>query len=119
MLRLASDADFNGDVIRALRDRKPDIDLVRVIDVGLRTAEDPQILEWAASHDRILLTHDENTMIAYARARIAAGCAMPGLFVAPQSLAIGRTADAVLLAVECSIQEEWRNRIEFIQNWVS
>jgi hypothetical protein len=31
MLRLASDADVNGDIIRGLRRRVPEIDLVRAI----------------------------------------------------------------------------------------
>ena len=58
MLRLASDADFNGDVVRGLFRLQPDLDLVRVQDVGLRTADDPTILQWTAAQGRILLTHD-------------------------------------------------------------
>ena len=37
---------------------EPTLDIVRVQDVGLRTASDPDILAWAASEGRILLTHD-------------------------------------------------------------
>ncbi len=33
MLRLASDADVHGDILRGLRRRRPEIDLVRVQDV--------------------------------------------------------------------------------------
>src|SRR5947208_2155595 len=35
MLRLASDADVHGDIIRGLRRRLPEIDLVRAQDVAL------------------------------------------------------------------------------------
>jgi predicted nuclease of predicted toxin-antitoxin system len=51
MLRLATDADFNGVVYRTLLRELPDLDMVRVQDVGLRTAEDPDILDWAAAED--------------------------------------------------------------------
>ena len=35
MLRLLADENFNGDVLRALLLRQPDLDIVRVQDVGL------------------------------------------------------------------------------------
>lgn len=53
MLRLLSDENFNGDVVRGLFLRQPDLDLLRVQDVGLREVDDPAILDWAASHRRI------------------------------------------------------------------
>jgi hypothetical protein len=40
MLRLASDADFNADILRGLFRRQPDLNLIRVRDVGLQTADD-------------------------------------------------------------------------------
>jgi hypothetical protein len=62
MLRLARDTDVNGDLIRGLRQRQPDLDPVRVQDVNLRRAADPAILEWAASQGRALLSQDRKTM---------------------------------------------------------
>jgi hypothetical protein len=41
---MVSDADFNGRLYRALFRDQPDLDLIRVQDVGLRTAADPDIL---------------------------------------------------------------------------
>ncbi len=49
MLRLVSDENFKGEIVRGLRRRLPDLDLVRVQDVGLREADDPPILSWAAA----------------------------------------------------------------------
>jgi len=51
MLRLAADENFNNDIVRGLLRRKPDLDIVRVQDVGLSGADDPTILEWAAQKD--------------------------------------------------------------------
>src|SRR2546428_359487 len=69
MLRLATDANFNGRVHKGLLRRAPDLDIVRVEDVGLRTAADPDILAWTASENRILLTHDRDTMPGFAYER--------------------------------------------------
>jgi hypothetical protein len=46
--------------------------LVRVQDVGLSGTDDPRVLEWAAGHERILLTHDVATITAFAYERVAA-----------------------------------------------
>lgn len=58
MLSLLSDENFNGDIVRGVRLRHPNLDLLRVQDVGLREVDAPTILAWAASNGRILLTHD-------------------------------------------------------------
>ena len=45
MLTLISDENFNGDILRGLYRRRPDLDVVRVQDVGLKAASDQTILE--------------------------------------------------------------------------
>src|SRR5438270_428490 len=44
MLRLLSDENFNGDIVRGLLLREPDLDLVRAQDVRLEGADDPDVL---------------------------------------------------------------------------
>jgi len=44
MFRFLSDENFNGDIVRGLLLREPNLDLLRVQDVGLRNAEDPDIV---------------------------------------------------------------------------
>jgi hypothetical protein len=115
MLRLASDADLNGRLYRALLHRQPDLDIVRVQDVGLRTAPDPDILAWAASEGRILLTHDRETMPKYAYDRVQPGLPMPGVFVIRnRPHQIGQMVEDILLVVLCSSQEEWKDRVQFL-----
>jgi predicted nuclease of predicted toxin-antitoxin system len=77
MLRLAADENFNADIVRGLRRRFPDIDLVRVQDAGLSGADDQAVLAWAARERRILLTHDVTTLVAQAFGRVDAGHPMP------------------------------------------
>ena len=108
MLRLLADENFNGDIVRGVLLRRPDLDLVRVQDVGLAGVDDPAILAWAAENDRILLTHDRATMPVHAFDRVAAGEAMAGVFLFNDRLPIGRAIDEILLLVECTEHEEWR-----------
>ena len=49
LLRMLSDEDVPGDIIKDLRQREPGLDVVRVQEVGLMHTPDPDILEWAAS----------------------------------------------------------------------
>ena len=114
MLRLASDADFNGDILRGLFQRRPDLNLIRVQDVDLRTADDQTILEWAAAGGRILLTHDRTTMPNFAYERVKAGRSMPGVLVVRNKLSLGDLIDEILLVALCSSQEEWKDRVEFL-----
>jgi predicted nuclease of predicted toxin-antitoxin system len=114
MLRLISDADVHRHIVHGVRRRLPCIDLVRVQEVGLRTATDPVILEWAAAENRIVISQDHSTMIGFARDRIVAGLPMPGLFVLRQRATIGQAIDALVLVDQCSQQGEWQDRIELL-----
>ena len=73
MLCLVSDENFNGDIVRGLILRHPDLDLVRLQDMGLEGLNDPAVLAWAAANNRILLTHDRATMPDFAYSRVTAG----------------------------------------------
>lgn len=114
MLRLVADENFNNDIVRGLLRRKPDIDVVRVQDVGLSGADDPSVLAWAAQERRVLLTHDVTTMTKYAYLRIETGHAMPGVFAVGRDTAISRTVDDILLLIECSIEGEWDGQILYL-----
>ena len=79
MLPLAADESLSGRIIRGLRRRLPNVDLVTAREAGLAGRPDPEVLEWAASEGRVLVTEDENTMIGFARDRVKAGLPMPGV----------------------------------------
>jgi len=80
MLRLLADENFNNNIIRGVRRRAFEADIVRVQDVGLTGSDDPTVLEWAARNQRVLLTHDVSTITAFAYDRIRQSKAMPGVF---------------------------------------
>ena len=111
MLRLLADENFNGDIVRGLLLRLSDFDIVRVQDVGLAGAEDPDILQWAAENGRILLTHDRATLPDFAYERVAAGEAMPGVFVLNDRFPIGQAIEEILLMDACSEPASWNGLV--------
>ena len=113
-MRLLTDENFNGAILRGLIRRLPELDLVRVQDVDLMNADDPTILEWAAREERILLTHDVATITMYAYERINKGLPMPGVVEVIATASIGRILDDLELFVQCSLPEEYDGRILFI-----
>lgn len=114
MLRLASDEDFDNDVLRGLLRRRPDLDIVRVQDVGLMSTHDTLLLEWAAQENRIMLTHDRKTMTNYAYDRLRNGQAMPGILVVPQGLPLGSIIEDILLSLEASLVDEWEGQVRYV-----
>jgi predicted nuclease of predicted toxin-antitoxin system len=112
MIRLLTDEDFNHKILRGLIRRVPHLDFVLVHDVGLTSQPDPILLDWAASRHRIIITHDDNTMVPYAKQRVRQGEPMAGVILVPQSLGIGRPIDDLELVVEIYSESDMRDRIE-------
>ena len=110
MLRLLADENFNGEILRGLLRRQPDLDLIRVQDIGLSGADDPSVLAWAAEHDRILLTHDRATMPDYAYSRVTDAESMTGVFIINDRMPIGEAIEYLLLMALCTGQHEWIGR---------
>ncbi|MEO1391771.1 MAG: DUF5615 family PIN-like protein [Cyanobacteria bacterium J06634_5] len=113
-MRLLTDENFNGSILRGLRRRLPNLDAIRVQDVGLSHASDPTILEWAATESRILLTHDVATITMHAYNRINQGLPMSGVVEVIATAPLGRVIDDLELFVLCSQPQEYENRILFI-----
>jgi hypothetical protein len=111
VLRLASDADVHGEIIRGLRRRLPKIDLVRVQDVLPEGTPDPEVLAWIALENRVLITNDRNTMVGFAYQRLAAGESVAGIIVTTNEQSIGSAIDDILLIAECMPEEEIREQL--------
>lgn len=45
-MRFAADENFDNNVVRGMLRMRPELDLVRIQDVGTSGAEDPDILGW-------------------------------------------------------------------------
>jgi hypothetical protein len=114
MLRLVSDENFNGNILRGLFRRHPELGLIRVQDVGLVQTPDPDILEWAASHGCVLLSHDVSTIPPAAFQRVRDGRPMPGVFIVPDRMPIGQAIEEILfLSIDVDI-DEWKDQVLFL-----
>ena len=114
MIRFAADDNFNNAILRGLLRRNPDLDIVRVQDVGLSGASDPTVLEWSAREERILLTHDVATITRYAYERVQAGERMPGVFEVGRDVSISTAIEDILLITECSFDGEWEGQVRYL-----
>jgi Domain of unknown function (DUF5615) len=114
VLSLLSDENLNGDIIRGLFLRQPNLDLIRVQDVGLIEVEDPAILAWAAENQRIILTHDRATMPDFAYERLVRGEVMLGMFVINDRMPIRQAIDELLLLIDYTEQTEWRGVVLYL-----
>jgi hypothetical protein len=114
MLKLAADEDFNNDILRGMLRELPSLDIVRVQDTDWMGAEDPDTLEWASSENRVMLSHDVNTMTDFAKQRVNAGLKMPVLVIAPRSLGMGRAVEELGLFAGASFEGEYEGQIVFL-----
>lgn len=112
--RFLADENVDPDLVLGLRRRVDDLDIVRVQDVGLRTVDDPTILQWAADEGRILISHDIKTVPGFAGERLSSGLPMPGVILLRSTLSLARAIDELATVAGASSAEEWNNQIAYL-----
>lgn len=112
--RLLADHDLNEHLVTGVLRREPTIEFLRVRDLGLDRSPDEDVLQFAASHGLVVVSHDVNTMIAAARRYIADAQPMAGLLMVRQADPLNQNIESLLLIWSCSEAEEWRNQIAFL-----
>jgi uncharacterized protein (DUF4213/DUF364 family) len=113
-IRFLMDENFDNRILRGLLRRLPQLDIIRVQDVGLMNTDDEIILDWAATENRIVLTHDAATMADFAYERIANSLAMPGVFEVSKKMPIGEAVEELFLIAQCSFENEWNDQVRFL-----
>lgn len=114
MIRLLADENFNNEITRGLKRRVPEANITRVQDTELAEQADSAILEWAAKHEFIVLTHDVNTMRGYFYERVEANLSVPGLFLVQATKPVGEIIDSLELILLASDADEWIGQIHFL-----
>jgi Domain of unknown function (DUF5615) len=84
------DQNFNEHIVDGMTRRDATLEFTHVRAVGLAAAPDPMILEWAALHGLVLLTHDRKTIPSFAYDRVAADLPVPGVFLVSDAMPIAR-----------------------------
>lgn len=113
-IRFLADENFDHKTLAGLLRRDPDLDIVAVQDVGLRQADDPVVLEWAAGEGRVLVTHDVSTMLDFAYERVIVGLPMPGVIEIPESVPRAVIIDELILIAAASDPEEWQDTVRYL-----
>jgi len=114
MLRVFVDQDFDHDILRGLRLHLPNLDTVTALQAGLDRKSDPEILAWAAEQNRVVVTHDRNTMTAHAYDRVRKGEPMAGVFIVPREMPVGRAISELEVLIACSFDGEWNQLVVFL-----
>lgn len=114
MNRFLFDEDFNRNILKGLHRKRAELPIVRVQDTHVAGRSDREILEFAATENRIVITHDANTMIQEARLRIANQRGMPGLVVVRQTSPVALVIDDLLLVIDSLKPGEWESLIHFL-----
>jgi len=112
--RFLADEDLDNRLLRVVLSRHPDLDVVRVQDIGLGAAHDRKVLEWAARQGRVLITSDRNTMTKYAVERIRQGLPLPGVIVVPKREPGGSLVDDLCVYLAAGEPGDFADQINFL-----
>jgi predicted nuclease of predicted toxin-antitoxin system len=110
-VRFLVDHNFNDHILTGFLALDTSIDVIRTSDVGLAQVPDEDLLEWAAAAGRVILTHDEHTMIGFAYNRVTAGTPMPGVVLVHQWAPVKRAIDDVLYLAQAGVPADFDGRV--------
>lgn len=91
-----------------------EVDAVSAVDAGLGSRPDPEILEWAAQNERVVVTLDVSTMIGYARDRVRDGRPTAGLLVLRKGLESRVWIENSTMMAVCYDPPDMADQIRFI-----
>ncbi|HXI90586.1 MAG TPA: DUF5615 family PIN-like protein [Blastocatellia bacterium] len=114
MLPVLIDENLDQRILRGLRLQVPNLNYVIVQETELRSSGDPALLAWAAEHQRVVVTHDVNTIPKYAYERLRMGEPVAGVVIVPEDLAIGIAIEELAVLIECSEMEEMANQVKYV-----
>lgn len=114
MIRFLADENFDNEIVRGVQRRVPEAEFLRVQDTELAGKPDTLLLEWAAHHGYVVLTHDVNAMRGYFYDRVKADLPLPGLFLIRGTRPIGEVIEALELILLASDESEWLGKIEYV-----
>ena len=113
-VRFLADADLNKAIASGLVRREPSIDFLTAQAAGLRRMTDREVLALAASQNRVLVSHDVNTMPGHFRTFVDSGQHSAGVFLLPQSQEVAKAIEELLLIWLVSDALEWQNRLVWL-----
>lgn len=111
MLRFLLDEHVPEAVIAAAQALEPTIDIVRMQDVGLRSRPDRELIAWATREDRLIVSHDKNSLIGDAYSQLADGTPFPGVVAYSDKSSIGKLAEDMVMVALMHTTEQAENQV--------
>lgn len=113
-MRFATDENFDGNILRGLVARMSKLDVIRVQDTEMYQSSDEKLLEWLAQNQRILLTHDVNTIPRYMYERVNLGKIVVGVIAVHQNTPIGQAIDEIEILIGAGTVEDFENQVKYV-----
>jgi hypothetical protein len=111
MIRFLADASLNHAIVSGCRRREPSMDFLSAHEAKLEGVPDPEVLLKAAEQDRLLVTHDFQTMPWHFADFLQTHGSSPGAILISQSLPVAEAIEELVLIWSSTDPEEWRSRI--------
>jgi len=112
--RFLADEDLRFEIVLAVRRLEPTIDFTTMTELGRSGSTDEEVLSYAQSEGRIVVSHDVNTMKGLAEKRIAERTGVSGVLLTAQRNPTRVVAESILLIWGASDASEWSDRVAFI-----
>lgn len=111
MIRFLADANLDEAIVAGCLRREPAMDFRSAGEAQLEGLPDDQVLGIAAAQQRILVSHDFQTMPAPFGDFLLAYGTSPGVLLVRQSLPVATAIEELVLIWAASDSGEWTNRI--------
>jgi hypothetical protein len=114
VIKFAADENFDDHILHALSRRYPQLDIVRIQDTALYGATDDKVLQWCADEQRIVLTHDVSTLIAFVYRRVEGNLPMPGVWEVARDLPRADLLNDLAVLIECGDSDDFQDLVVFV-----
>ena len=113
-----ADNDLRKSIVRGVLRREPRINFKSAQAARLDGVSDFEVLSRGADDNRIVVSHDFQTMPAHFR-EFTKHRPSPGVFLLAQDLPIGEAIEVLILIWDASEAEEWVNRVCLLPSLVT
>jgi hypothetical protein len=113
-IRFLADADLNHAIVKGVRGREPALDLMSAAEAHPEGLSDLEVIVFAASQGRILISHDTSTLPTHFIGHLRTGGSSPGVFLVRQRVSCGEPIEALLTIWSASNAAEWVDQIYYL-----
>lgn len=113
-MKYLTDENISLRFLNALQRNLPDLDVVRVQDVGLQGASDSEIVEWAGKESRVLITKDKATIPPLVSVLLESNHLVYRVMVIRPNVTIASVIEMISLIEEVGLEGDWDYPLRWI-----